>query len=170
MEFRQWLESKQHDKLLAEIRPVVLKMLYKMHAREEEVEDIAQKVLISVWRNLTGDLGSLPKPEKFNAWLWKVAHNTFINYIMSKEKRRMPTIPEPLHVVAPEEAEEDERIPAMKKAYQLLRPMDRQIIDLFYFQGIKTPEIAKMLDIPKGTVKRRLHTARKRLEQQMKYV
>ena len=42
---------------------------------------------------------------------------------------------------------------------------DRDVLDLFYFQGKSIEEIAHMLEVPEGTVKRRLHTARRRFGQ-----
>ena len=42
--------------------------------------------------------------------------------------------------------------------------MDREALDAFYIRGHSLVEIAEMLDVPLGTVKRRLHTARKRLK------
>jgi RNA polymerase sigma factor (sigma-70 family) len=45
-----------------------------------------------------------------------------------------------------------------------LSQLHREAIELYYFQGYTVVEIAKFLDTPVGTVKRRLHDARKRLK------
>ena len=48
-----------------------------------------------------------------------------------------------------------------------LKSMDREALDAFYIRGHSLVEIAEMLDVPLGTVKRRLHTARKRLKMEL---
>jgi RNA polymerase sigma-70 factor (ECF subfamily) len=45
-----------------------------------------------------------------------------------------------------------------------LKPLDREALVAFYIQGQSLVEIAERLDVPLGTIKRRLHTARKRLK------
>jgi RNA polymerase sigma-70 factor (ECF subfamily) len=44
-----------------------------------------------------------------------------------------------------------------------LKSLDREALDAFYIRGQSLLEIAERLGVPLGTVKRRLHTARKRL-------
>jgi RNA polymerase sigma-70 factor (ECF subfamily) len=44
-----------------------------------------------------------------------------------------------------------------------LKSLDREALDAFYIRGHSLLEIAENLGVPLGTVKRRLHTARKRL-------
>lgn len=45
-----------------------------------------------------------------------------------------------------------------------MKPADREVLDLFYFEGKSIAEIAGILNVPEGTVKRRLHVARERFE------
>ncbi len=48
-----------------------------------------------------------------------------------------------------------------------LKPLDREALLAFYIQGESLIEIAERLAVPIGTVKRRLHTARKRLRAEL---
>jgi len=170
MKFRNWLESEdQYNAFLTEIRPKIIRILNFLKAPADDVDDIAQKVLVAVWRTLIGDLGKPPSPGKFNAWLYTVTRNTFINYMISKNKYPMITTDAP-PAVAPEPKEEDERIDALRKALPLLNKMDQLMIDLFYFKDKSLKEICDMLNIPLGTAKRRLHVARNRLAKKMQYV
>ena len=45
-----------------------------------------------------------------------------------------------------------------------LSQLHREAIELYYFQGYTVAEIAKFLDVPVGTIKRRLHDERERLK------
>ncbi len=48
-------------------------------------------------------------------------------------------------------------------ALRRLKTLDRESLVAFYIRGLSLVEIADELDVPLGTIKRRLHTARKRL-------
>jgi RNA polymerase sigma factor (sigma-70 family) len=49
------------------------------------------------------------------------------------------------------------------QAIAQLPPTNRQAVDMFYFKERSIAEVARHLGIPGGTVKRRLHDARRRL-------
>ena len=56
---------------------------------------------------------------------------------------------------------------AMARAFGRLRPPQRSILVLHHVDGRPVAEIASSLGIPAGTVKWRLHSARRALEQAM---
>jgi RNA polymerase sigma-70 factor (ECF subfamily) len=57
----------------------------------------------------------------------------------------------------------DQRCADLREALSRLPGRDRAILSLRYQEGFDTAEIAEILRIPEGTVKSRLHYARKRL-------
>jgi RNA polymerase sigma-70 factor (ECF subfamily) len=59
---------------------------------------------------------------------------------------------------------ESERRMAIWRTIQLLDADHRTVVVLHYYQDMSIAEIASLLEIPAGTVKSRLHTARKRIE------
>jgi RNA polymerase sigma-70 factor (ECF subfamily) len=52
-----------------------------------------------------------------------------------------------------------------QQALQMLTPVQREVIEQMYFQGLSCTEIAARCDIPAGTVKSRLSSALSRLRQ-----
>ena len=56
----------------------------------------------------------------------------------------------------------------LRKLVHGLRPEWRVLVELSYFEGYTQDEIAKMLDIPLGTVKTRLRAALKELHKLIK--
>ena len=48
-----------------------------------------------------------------------------------------------------------------------LSRIHREAIELYYLQGYSVEEVAKFLDVPQGTVKRRLFDARQKLKRQL---
>ena len=53
------------------------------------------------------------------------------------------------------------------EAIARLKDLDREALLAFYIHGQSLVEIAEQLDVPIGTIKRRLHTARKRLKAEL---
>ena len=52
----------------------------------------------------------------------------------------------------------------LKAALAELKPLDRQALEAFYLRGRSLKQIAREFAVPTGTVKRRLHVARLRLQ------
>jgi len=131
-------------------------------AAEEVLQDCFYKTYLNIM-NITGD-GSL------SPWLHRVAVNLSCNAI----KRRRVHL-EPIDDVAeghftsdphqsPEaQAERAELQGTMREAINALPLKHRLVITLHYLQDFSLPEIAYILDLPVGTVKSRLHHARKAL-------
>ena len=59
------------------------------------------------------------------------------------------------------------RVEAVAQAVRKLKPTDRAVIYLFYYEGYSTGEIAGMLRVSQSTVTSRLHRARKKLKEQL---
>ena len=61
----------------------------------------------------------------------------------------------------------------MERAHQIgggldrLRELDRKTLIAFYFEGHSLKEMSDEFDSPIGTIKRRLHTARNRLKEEL---
>jgi RNA polymerase sigma-70 factor, ECF subfamily len=129
---------------------------------EEVLQDCFYKTYLNIM-NITGD-GSL------SPWLHRVGVNLSCNAI---KKKRMHTEPiddvseghfasDPRH--SPEaQVERAELQGTMRAAINALPLKHRLVVTLHYLQDFSLPEIAYILDLPVGTVKSRLHHARKSL-------
>jgi RNA polymerase sigma-70 factor (ECF subfamily) len=62
---------------------------------------------------------------------------------------------------------EKERIRDVRAGISRLKPMDREALQAFYLEGRTLREISARLNAPLGTIKRRLHTARRRFSAEM---
>ena len=134
-----------------------------------EALELTQEVFLHVM----GRLDQLREPERFAGWLRQVTVRMAIN----RATRRVPPTSvedEILDVAAVHRSEPIDELIARERARQLwealnrLGPMDREALDAFYIRGLALVEIADELDVPVGTVKRRLHTARKRLKARLR--
>jgi RNA polymerase sigma-70 factor (ECF subfamily) len=127
---------------------------------EETARDVLQDVFVTIWRKI--ELYDPAKGRLFT-WMLNVARNTAIDKLRSKgyqDSLKNNPIPENADTgivgaaTLPQVADV-----GLKKILSKLKNEYRILIDLSYFQGFTHEEIAKMLDIPLGTVKTRIRSA-----------
>jgi RNA polymerase sigma-70 factor, ECF subfamily len=134
----------------------------------ELARDAVQEAMLRAYRGL----GKLRPDSNFRAWFNRLVVNEARR--MAGRQRRQPALLEQLPEIAtapwesPEEclvAQEDRA-----KVWEALATLDglyRTVLVLRYYQGLTDQEIAEVLGIPAGTVKSRLHAARKRLHDRL---
>jgi RNA polymerase sigma-70 factor (ECF subfamily) len=122
---------------------------------------------------------ALSNKEKYNAgtniraWLFTIMRNIFINEYRRKLKQKTIFDHTPddylinlKQATVSNVAESDLRIKEIKKYIQHLPEIFKTPF-LLYFDGYRYNEIAEVLEEPLGTVKSRIHFARKLLKQQI---
>ncbi len=108
------------------------------------------------------------------AWLYTIMRNIFINNYRRKAKQQTIFDSTPNEfllnssaaAIVPNQAESNLRIKDIQQAIHNLPEIFRNPF-LLYFDGYKYHEIADMLDEPLGTIKSRIHFARKLLKEQL---
>lgn len=134
-----------------------------------EALELTQEVFLHVMKRI----GQLREPERFAGWLRQVAARMAIN----RATRRIPPASIEDEILEGAGATHDdpldsliarERATRLWDALGQLKPLDRESLVSFYIQGQSLIEIAESLDVPIGTVKRRLHTARNRLKAELR--
>jgi RNA polymerase sigma-70 factor, ECF subfamily len=128
---------------------------------EADARDAAQETFVAVWRQLR----RLREPEKFDAWLQRVAVNASRMMIRSRSRRRIREIPSSSVVALGERAAASPRDDAaiLDAALATLPVEQRAILVLHHLEGRPVDEIARIFDIPEGTAKSRLFVARRAL-------
>ena len=130
-----------------------------------EALELTQEVFLHVMRRID----QLREPERFAGWLRQVAVRMAIN---RATRRVAPTSVETEVLEGACEHRNDpldeliarERARRLYEALGRLKALDRETLVAFYIQGQSLVEIAEDLETPIGTIKRRLHIARKRLK------
>lgn len=156
-------------------RPV-LSLIARMAGDLSLAEDLAQEVFVKAYRKL----GTFDQQRKLSSWLFKIAHNTTIDYL---RKSRPETVS--LEITAGDEQESWEVLPAdetgnpdrraesseaiahLEAALRRLKPSYREILLLRFREGLAYHEIVEVTGLAMGTVKVQLHRARKRLAAEM---
>lgn len=133
-------------------------MAYRYASNPSEAEDIAQDALLRAWRRRS----TLREADRRNQWLGTIVRNEAFR---QHERRR----PDPTDAIELYEGEEDARVLATVELADLhaalgeLSSRDRELLELRYQEDLTQSAIAVRLGIPEGTVKVRLHRARKKL-------
>jgi len=143
-------------------RPVVA-LLRRLVDGQEDVEDLLQDTLIHAWR----DLGKLQDATRLRAWLLQIARNRCRDHWKAQGRLPVRLEAEPLEVAANRYGRAarrtDEQVEAAQEALEQVRRPLRETAALFYAEGLSITEIARQLQCPAGTVKRRLHEARRHM-------
>jgi RNA polymerase sigma-70 factor, ECF subfamily len=150
--------------LVEQFQPTVYAIAMRRLGNPSDALELTQDVFLHVIERI----GQLREPERFAGWLRQVAVRMAIN----RATRRVapPSVETGILEGASMQNDEPleeligrERAERVWAALARLKSLDREALDAFYIRGHSLIEIAEMLDVPLGTVKRRLHTARKRL-------
>lgn len=130
-----------------------------------EAEDAAQETFIKAYQSLDRFRGQC----KFSTWLYRIAYNTAI----SRTRKHRHTIGLEDMPLAAEISEEglsgldvlaqEDRKRYIAQALQQLPPQDRLLLSLYYLEDTDLDELAQISGLEKGTVKVRIHRAKKKL-------
>jgi RNA polymerase sigma-70 factor (ECF subfamily) len=116
--------------------------------------DAVQETCIRAWR----DLPWLRDPDKFDAWLHRLAVHACLDVLRRRKRRPVEVELTPVIFMTVEDvssviAQRD----ALDRALKALEPEWRAIVVLHYYLGMPLPEVADALGIRLGTAKSRLH-------------
>ena len=117
----------------------------------DECADAVQEALCKAW-----DKRKRVDESYFRPWLTRIVINECHN--IGRRKKRLIPVAEPEREPAPEPA-----LPELADALEALPEKLRLPLSLHYLEGFSVEEIARILRIPAGTVKSRLHQARNQL-------
>lgn len=127
----------------------------KFLARRENIDDIVQDVFVSAYENINSFDTSL----KFSSWIYRIAHNAFVNGLKKQQRSFIPDFDFDTFVTYNAPAEEpfdekqhEEMRKMIDRGLDQLSPKYREVIILHYLEDLSYKEISDVLRIPMGTV------------------
>ena len=148
----------------------VVGVVYRMCGDTSLAEDATQEAFIRAWVNLPSFQPSAP----LRNWLYRIAINAALDVLRKKpeeslEENQVTMIAD--QAASPETALiEKERMALVQQAMKSLPEASRSVLVLREYGELSYQEIAKVLEIPIGTVMSRLNYARTRLREILKGV
>ncbi len=130
----------------------------------QDAQDIAQEAFIQAYRRLA----SLQTHGRFASWLYAIVCNLCRDHF--RTRRETLPLEEGASLGASDPADEHDRRALhrrIQRAIAALSDTHRETVTLYYINGYTCDEVGRFLDVPTGTVKRRLFDARKQLKKEM---
>ena len=156
-------------RVIAHFEPTVFAIVMRRLGNRSEAREVTQDVFVRAIRKL----GQLQEPAAFPGWIKSIAVRTAINRAVRRPPE-MPSAPENFGALAegseagPQStAIRSEQADALRSGLTRLGQTDRETLTAFYFEGQSLREMSEKFDCPVGTIKRRLHTARARLKDEL---
>ncbi|MCR5039895.1 MAG: RNA polymerase sigma factor, partial [Bacteroidales bacterium] len=129
---------------------------------EEEANDIAQDALVKAYLSSAG----YQEKGKFRSWLFKIAHNTFLNHKASLHYTE--SIEEARELISNTAADASFEHQDLYLALRTLPPKERSAITLFYLNGYSIKEISVITEASEDAVKKQLSRGRDQLKEKLK--
>lgn len=148
-------------------RPI-LRMISNFVSDRHAAEDIAQDVFMTVYQRLsTFD----PMRCRFSTWLFTIARNKSINYLRKKRPTVLMDSQEiPSSVNPGDSIDKEEFHQQMDEALNQLPPRQKRAFMLAEFENLPYDQIAQVECVSIGTVRSRIHRAKKKLQKALKQV
>lgn len=164
VEYAQADDRGAFGELAARFEGMVYSIALRRLGDHSEAQELCQEVLVKAMQKI----GQLQVPAAFGGWLRSITVRMAIN----RRVRRAPSIatePQTLEATCVESstpfdmALKNERAGQVRGGLARLGELDRDTLEAFYFRGQSLAEMSQSFEAPVGTIKRRLHVARKRL-------
>ncbi len=129
---------------------------------EEVAEDAVQRVFLKSYQNIQ----SFDTSRKFSSWIYRIAHNEFINVIKKKKRESFLFFEADTIFTYPSKENILEDIKTLEEKKEIENSLEninaryREVIILYYFEDKNYKEISEILKIPVSTVGVRLKRGR----------
>ena len=134
----------------------------KMLSQPAGADDVLQEVWFDVYRGLH----SLREPEAFRAWLYRIARDRVFG-LLRRQRPRFERLDDH-ELIGPVDEEEDfspEDAERVHEALAQLPPEQREVLVLRFLEEMSYEDIARVSGSPLGTVRSRLHYAKRALRE-----
>lgn len=155
----------EFEKLLEAERVSVERFVrFRLNAKTD-ADDILQEVFLAAYQKFP----QLKNKESFKAWIISIARNKCNDYFRKKATQYEIPIDEITKAELSTGRHGISIVSTVRETLDLLGDKDKQILYLFFWKELPQAEIAKQLNVPLGTVKSRLHTAKQNFKNKYPY-
>lgn len=151
-------DQRSFHELVAQYDAKIMTLALQILQNKEDAEDVYQEVFIKAWKNLP----TFEFKSDFYTWLYRITTNTCFSFRSGKQRHHLDNIQleegyhDAFEEVTPDRSDQQEQIIAQVEA---LPQKQKTVFVMRYYQGHKIRDIANLLGLSTGTVKRYLHRA-----------
>lgn len=148
----------------------VFQIAYSVLGNRADAEEVAQEAFLRAYRSFR----ALRDPEKFRAWINRMAFRLALNRQRGFRRRLArdtawhASCSQPPTTDGLKEAEDNLLLKELRQAIEKLPEKFRRVIQLCVVDEMDAGQVGEVLELPAGTVRSRLHTAKKLLLDVMK--
>ena len=159
--------EREFEARLVESSTLAFRVAFSVLRQREDAEEVAQEAFAKAYRSFH----QLRERERFRAWLVRMTWRMAIDRQRSNRRR----VAREQKVEPPEAPSIAESPIARERAAQLWQAIDtlsdklRVVIVLAGIQGHDIKEVAALLELPEGTIKSRLFSARQQLKERLSW-
>ena len=148
--------------LIKNYKNLVFSLVLRMVKNKEDAEEVTQDAFVKAWKSIKQFKGE----SKFSTWLYKIAYFTSINHLRKRKGLRSD-----LHFNKIESGDSsvfktlngEDRRKILQQAMDYLKPIDRNLINLFYWKELTIKEIEVITLFTEANIKVKLMRIRKKL-------
>ncbi|MCS5642132.1 MAG: RNA polymerase sigma factor [Dehalococcoidia bacterium] len=148
------------DELVYRWHQPMWRFIFSMLGDRQVAEDILQ----IVWLRVVQSLLRLREPVRFEAWLYRIARNVIADRMREQYRRPFEEVFREA-VCSDRPLESLDVTDSLHNALGKLHPIDRETVVLYYLEEKSLDEVAGICEAPSGTIKSRLHRARRQLRE-----
>ncbi|MHC4104502.1 MAG: RNA polymerase sigma factor [Planctomycetota bacterium] len=149
-------DAEAMEKLVSRWQRRLWQHAFRMTSDSQGAWDITQQA----WLGIIRGLRKLHDPANFKAWAYGITTHKSIDWIKKSKADKHISIGE-----LQDHQYKEQKDTGVKELLEKLDIRKRAVLSLYYFEQLGISEISTALNIPKGTVKSRLHNARKELKE-----
>lgn len=153
------------EKLLDAERVSVERFVRFRISSRADADDVLQEAFLTAYQKFP----QLKNKASFKAWIISIARNKCNDYF----RRKAAQFEIPIDDLSEKELSGSRygisEVYTVRETLSLLGDKDKQILYLYFWKELPQAEIAKRLNIPVGTVKSRLHTAKQNFRNKYPY-
>ena len=155
-------DTKAFEPLIDRYQTPLFNAALRLLRDEDDARDVVQTAFVKAYQKLD----TFDPQYRFFSWIYRITHNEALNLI--KKNRRTESLEReyesedrtPLETAAVTEMSDQ-----IESAMRVLTFDYRCVLILRHFLGFSHREMSEALEVPEKTVKSRLHTARRRLQE-----
>lgn len=161
--------EREFEERVADSSTLAFRVALGVLRHRQDAEDVAQEAFLRAHRAFA----SLRDRESFRSWLVRTTFRLALDHRRGQKRRQTREDVAMAEPFAPPPSVEDEmalreRSSAVTEAVDALPEKLRIVTVLAAIEGRDLAAVARLLDVPEGTVKSRLHLARKALAERLR--